>query len=237
MAYVYKHIRNDTNEVFYIGIGDDKNYNRAYQKRSRNLFWKHIVSKTNYSVEIIEDDLTWENACLKEVEYIKKFGRRDLGIGLLVNLTDGGEGLHNPAIDVRNKIRSHFFGKTRIEIYGAEKAKEITNKIILKNTGKKRTDEFKKSQGLKILGENNPMYGKQQSDEFKESKRKYFLSENNPGKNKTELTKENISKGKTGIPSKTKGIPRKKITCPHCGKIGGEGVMNRWHFENCKFKK
>ena len=130
MAYVYEHRRNDTNEIFYIGIGDDKNHNRAYQRKSRNLFWKHIVNKTNYSIEILEDNLTWKNACLKEIEYIKKFGRRDLGLGLLVNLTDGGDGLNNPSIDVRDKIRSHFFGKTRIEIYGAEKAKQITDKII-----------------------------------------------------------------------------------------------------------
>ena len=236
MAYVYKHIRKDNNEIFYIGIGNDDSYERAYQTKSRNIFWKHIVNKTDYFVEIIEDNLKWEDACLKEIEYIKNFGRRDLGIGLLVNLTDGGEGLHNPSIDVRDKIRSHFLGKTRIEIYGAEKAKEITDKLIEKNTGKKRTDEFRESQRLKVLGENNPMFGKSRTNEFKEARRDYFLK-NNPGKNKTEVTKRNISKGRTGIPSKTKGIPRKKITCPHCGKIGGEGLMNRWHFENCKLKK
>jgi len=81
------------------------------------------------------------------------------------------------------------------------------------------------------------MFGKKQSDEVKENKRKYFLTENNPGKNKTEKTKLKISDAKRGIPSKTKGIPRKKIICPHCGKIGGEGLMNRWHFNNCKYKK
>ena len=28
------------------------------------------------------------------------------------------------------------------------------------------------------------------------------------------------------------------LTCPHCKKIGkGRGVMNRWHFDNCKFNK
>lgn len=33
-----------------------------------------------------------------------------------------------------------------------------------------------------------------------------------------------------------RGIPRKKVTCPHCGKEGGEGIMIRWHFDNCKLK-
>lgn len=29
------------------------------------------------------------------------------------------------------------------------------------------------------------------------------------------------------------GIPRQKIICPHCGKEGGTGNMQRWHFDNC----
>lgn len=29
-----------------------------------------------------------------------------------------------------------------------------------------------------------------------------------------------------------------ELTCPHCGKIGkGIGIMNRWHFDNCKKKE
>jgi group I intron endonuclease len=26
------------------------------------------------------------------------------------------------------------------------------------------------------------------------------------------------------------------VVCPHCGKTGGQISMNRWHFDNCKFK-
>jgi len=33
-----------------------------------------------------------------------------------------------------------------------------------------------------------------------------------------------------------KGIPKKQLLCPHCGKIGGTGNMQRWHFNNCKNK-
>ena len=33
MAYLYRHIRLDTNEIFYIGIGSDINYKRAFIKR------------------------------------------------------------------------------------------------------------------------------------------------------------------------------------------------------------
>ena len=47
MAYVYKHIRKDINEIFYIGIGNDKNYNRAYQKKCRNVIGNILLIKLN----------------------------------------------------------------------------------------------------------------------------------------------------------------------------------------------
>jgi len=79
------------------------------------------------------------------------------------------------------------------------------------------------------------MFGKSRDNEFKNERRDYFLK-NNPGKNKTTITRQKISISKKGKPSKLIGIPRKKITCPYCSKMGGEGLMNRWHFENCKYK-
>jgi len=54
MATVYKHIRLDTLEVFYIGIG--KEIKRAYSKQRRNKYWNSIVSKHGYKVEIFKDN-------------------------------------------------------------------------------------------------------------------------------------------------------------------------------------
>ena len=71
MAYVYKHTRLDTNEIFYIGIGNQDKYKRAFSLIKRNNFWKNIVSKTEFSVEIVQDSLTWEQACEKEKELMK----------------------------------------------------------------------------------------------------------------------------------------------------------------------
>jgi hypothetical protein len=79
----------DKNEVFYIGIGNEK---RPYSKFSRNRIWKFITEKTNYRVDIILDNLTYQEACKKEIEFINIYGRKDLGLGTLVNLTDGGTG-------------------------------------------------------------------------------------------------------------------------------------------------
>lgn len=31
---------------------------------------------------------------------------------------------------------------------------------------------------------------------------------------------------------------KKELCCPHCGKVGrGIGIMNRWHFDNCRKKE
>ena len=30
--------------------------------------------------------------------------------------------------------------------------------------------------------------------------------------------------------------PKEKITCPHCGQIGGISQMKRWHFAHCKLR-
>jgi hypothetical protein len=90
MAYVYKHIRKDTNEIFYIGIGKTKR--RATDKNNRNDRWTKVANKVGFIVEIIEDGLGWEAACEKEKELIKFYGRADLGEGSLVNMTDGGDG-------------------------------------------------------------------------------------------------------------------------------------------------
>lgn len=91
MAYVYKHIRLDTNEVFYIGIGSDKYFYRANDTKRRNKYWSNITNMTDWSVEIIVSDITYDEAKSIEIEYIELYKRKQDG-GTLCNLTKGGEG-------------------------------------------------------------------------------------------------------------------------------------------------
>lgn len=95
MAYVYRHIRLDKNIPFYIGIGSDEGgkYVRAFKKdkRNRNSIWNNIVSKTYYEVEILFDNITWDEACNKEIEFISLYKRIHDG-GILANMTKGGDG-------------------------------------------------------------------------------------------------------------------------------------------------
>lgn len=90
MSLVYKHIRLDKNEPFYIGIS--KNYKRAYDFYCRSKFWKSVYNKTDIKVEIIIDNISYKKAQELEKQLIQKYGRRDSGTGILVNMTDGGEG-------------------------------------------------------------------------------------------------------------------------------------------------
>jgi hypothetical protein len=129
LAYVYRHIRLDKNEPFYIGIGKDATYKRAYQssKTKRSEFWHNIASK-GYEVEILMDDLTWEQACEKEKEFISIYGRKDLGTGILVNLTDGGEGVIELSKESIESIRKKLTGLKQSE-YTKNKRKETLKKV------------------------------------------------------------------------------------------------------------
>lgn len=139
MAYLYRHIRLDKNEPFYIGIGSDSNYNRAYEikKDRRNIVWSRIASKSEIEVEIMLDGLSWDNACEKEIEFIKLYGRIDNGNGILSNLTDGGEGTIGLIVSekTRKENSKRFSGKGN-PMYNKSHSKELIEQIRLKNIGK-----------------------------------------------------------------------------------------------------
>lgn len=85
--YVYRHIRLDKHEPFYVGKGKG---NRAYETWGRNKHWKSVVRKANYRVEMIQCDITEQQAFDLEIKMIanyKEFGYK------LCNKTDGGEGV------------------------------------------------------------------------------------------------------------------------------------------------
>ena len=109
MAVVYLHRKLDTEEVFYIGIGIS--IKRSYSSKSRNVYWKNTVNKHGYTIEILYENITWEEACIIEIDLIRQYGRKDIGNGTLVNLTDGGEGNANMSEITKNKISKSLFGK------------------------------------------------------------------------------------------------------------------------------
>ena len=117
MAYVYRHIRFDKNEVFYIGISNinDDKYFRANSKRDRNSHWRNIIKKTDYKIDILFDNVSWDFAKEKEIELIQLYGKTLDGTGTLCNITSGGEGTLNLKWDEsrRQKIVSAISGLKR----------------------------------------------------------------------------------------------------------------------------
>ena len=148
--YLYRHIRLDINEPFYIGIGTKLEkfsktlrgeYSRAHTmaKRERSSFWHRIVNKTEYEVEIFLESDDYEFIKQKEIEFIALYGRRDLGKGTLCNLTDGGEGMKGLVFTELHRSRISIASKGRVA------SDETKLKQSLLRKGKLWTDEQKEA--------------------------------------------------------------------------------------------
>lgn len=137
MAIVYRHRRLYTNKIFYVGIGPSEK--RAFVKTNRSVYWKNIISKTDYSVEIIQENLNQEDAFELEKFLIQLYGRKDINTGILCNLTDGGDGRSNIIVNLetRMKLSVSNTNKNNKIITRGTKKKETRNKYILDtSTGK-----------------------------------------------------------------------------------------------------
>ena len=186
MAYIYRHIRLDKNCVFYIGIGSDKNYKRAHNKINRTKFWKN-VAKHGYEVDIVLDNLTWEEACEKEKEFIALYGRLDLNNGTLVNMTDGGEGV------MGRKFTEATIEKFRHLARNLVRDEEFKRKCGSSMRGKKHSEETKLKMSASQKGRVGPMKGKKHSELARKK-----ISQNNPM-----LNQEVVEKWKQSIKNRT----------------------------------
>ena len=114
MAIVYRH-RNPINlEVFYVGIGLRKK--RAFElKHNRSKWHNSYVGKYGCIVEIVAEDIDYEDAKDLEIALIDFYGRKDLGLGNLINMTNGGDGVVNKVVskNTKEKIRNSKIGVKR----------------------------------------------------------------------------------------------------------------------------
>jgi len=235
--YVYFYLRKNFSP-YYVGKGKN---NRAWKKDVGEIKCPKDKSK----IILVEQNLTELQAFTLERYYIRWFGRKDLGTGILRNRTDGGEGSSG-------RILSE---ETKRKISLSEKGKEAPNK------GKPHSEQTKKKISEKHKGRPAHNKGKSASEETRDliSKKLKGRPAHNKGKSASEETKRKISEALTGKPSPNKGkkgkptgplsyehkqklsvlkkgIPQKQITCPVCNKIGGITNMKRYHFEKCKHR-
>jgi hypothetical protein len=149
MAIVYIHRRKDIEDpflnVFYVGAS--KNEYRATEggKSRRSKEWMDITNQYEFTAEITHKDILIEEAYAIEKYLIAFYGRKDLGLGNLVNKYDGGEGGCNWSDKQIEYMRRINTGKKMPE--------ETKRKIAAHFIGTKRPE-------CACKGEKNPMYGK-----------------------------------------------------------------------------
>jgi len=157
--YVYAYLRSKdsltgkSGTPYYIGKGTG---NRAYVKHYAPL------PKDTSNITFIKQNLTEQQAHDLEIELIAKYGRKDLGTGILHNRTNGGEGISNPSIATREKLayaKRNESVETRLKRSIAAKnrvrtplSEETKKRISEANTGKKRSVAAKEKMSQRKKG-------------------------------------------------------------------------------------
>ena len=96
--YTYAYLQDD-GKPYYIGKGKG---NRAYSNWGRKIAPKPLDSS---KIIFLKKNLTEAQAFKHEIYMIAVLGRKDLGTGLLLNLTDGGDGVSGRKCSQATKLK------------------------------------------------------------------------------------------------------------------------------------
>lgn len=225
-AYIYRD-PNRKLEPIYVGKGRK---GRAYvhlTRKDKHPFTQRLQLMKREGIEPRIEIITAideKHAIFLEECLIQVLGRKDLGKGPLLNLTNGGEGLKNPGNETRARMseraknrdlrtrenmaaaqrgKKHTIdhrAKISDAVKGLPKSKETCDKLSQANKGKIASPETRAKMSEKAKH-------RSQSTEWKEAQ-------------------AIVQRGKI----------HPKVVCPHCGKIGAGGAMAQFHFDKCKFK-
>ena len=164
--YTYAYLRED-GTPYYIGKGKG---NRAYSKHR-----KHIKVPNKNKILILKNNLTEKEAFKHEIYMINIFGRKDLGSGILINLSDGGDGVS---------------GYKHTEL-SKHKMKHSKRPTMLKETKEKISKTLKGRKKSPLTEEQKKKISETKKKLFKEGK--YKTPNGMSGKTHKEETKKKMS--------------------------------------------
>jgi hypothetical protein len=154
MYYTYAYLRKKDRTPYYIGKGQKR---RMYAEHWRGN--GSFTPKDKDRIIILKYFIDEIDAYNHEMYMIAVLGRKDLGTGILINISGGGEGSSNVSERTRKLISKAHKGK----VYSEKTRKKISE--TRKNKGIKCPDYLKEYYSKIYSGEGNPNYGKKHSPE------------------------------------------------------------------------
>ncbi len=155
--YVYAYIRSKSSKTgiigtpYYIGKGTA---NRCNDKH------RVPVPKDKSFIVFLETNLTNIGACALERRYIRWYGRKDIGTGILLNMTDGGDSNTGWSPTEETRLKMSISAKNRIVSEETKEkhrnrviSKETREKQSLARTGKTHTDDSKQKMKGRIVSD------------------------------------------------------------------------------------
>lgn len=152
--YIYENLCFDY-EPFYVGKGKGNrlrhhlhNSNKNTNTEKRKII-KDIINETSNHPFIVKifDNINNDKANFLEIKTIKLIGRKDLGLGSLVNKTNGGDGSDTSMYRIYCNLSEETKGKISKKKKGSSwgmHSNESKKKISESNKGKQFSEEHKK---------------------------------------------------------------------------------------------